>query len=423
MERSAEASPTRRRLLAAVALVLASVIVPASATGQLLRGSVVYPDSASPASGILVEARPVSGTAQRTLTNSRGFFSIALDRADSVIVRVLRIGYGPTVTQPMFVAAGDSVDLRIVLENLPFHLAGVTVKGSSRCGRRANAEGWLLWEQALTLLRSVDLTVRDPAMRIRTVEYQGPTTEEGITRVYHDSLLRLVPALGTQPDVYYDSLFERGFVRRNTVPGNVVRVDRSRRGGDARGLPVPDTTVVYYGPDARVLADERFGPAYCFRTQAAADTVPGFVAVAFTPVARRRTADIEGTLWFDATSHELKRIDFDYVQLPSGHNVRGAGGYVEFAKLPNGQWIASGWMIRMAQRIITRNPCYQDYRGLPVWDPKGVIKACARIVEDANGLWARSQLVASVTRDGERLYFDEYAESLALRGEAARARK
>jgi hypothetical protein len=122
-------------------------------------------------------------------------------------------------------------------------------------------------------------------------------------------------------------------------------------------------------------------------------------------------------------SHELKRIDFDYVQLPSGHNVRGAGGYVEFAKLPNGQWIASGWMIRMAQRIITRNPCYQDYRGLPVWDPKGVIKACARIVEDANGLWARSQLVASVTRDGERLYFDEYAESLALRGEAARARK
>jgi hypothetical protein len=418
MERAADASATRRRLPALVALLIASIIVPASATGQVLRGSVVYPDSASPASGLLVEARPVSGTAQRTLTNSRGFFSIALDRADSVIVRVLRIGYGPTVTQPMFVAAGDSVNLRIVLDNLPFQLAGVTVKGSSRCGRRANAEGWLLWEQALTLLRSVDLTVRDPAMRIRTVEYQGPTTEEGITRVYHDSLLRLVPALGTQPDVYYDSLFERGFVRRNTLPGDGERGARTRQ--LARGVAVPDTAVVYYGPDARVLADERFGPAYCFRTLAVTDSLPGVVAVKFTPAALRRTADIEGTLWFDATSHELKRIDFDYVQLPSGHNVRGPGGYVDFAKLPNGQWIASGWMIRMAQRVVTRHPRCRDYRGLVVPRPD----ACSGfIVEDANGLWARSQLVASVTRDGERLYFDEYAESLALRGEAARARK
>jgi hypothetical protein len=288
-----------------------------------------------------------------------------------------------------------------VLDNLPFSLAGVTVKGSSRCGRRANAEGWLLWEQALTLLRSVDLTVRDPSVQIRTVEYQGPTTEEGITRVDHDSLLRLVPPLGTFPDVYYDSLFERGFVRRNA----------------------PDTSVIYYGPDARVLADERFVSAYCFRTSPAADSAPGFVAVEFTPVARLRTTDIEGTLWFDEASLELKRIDFDYVRLPAGHNVKGPGGYVEFVKLPNGQWIASGWMIRMVQRIITRNACNRDYRGLPVWDPKGAIKACPRIIENDDGLWARSQLVASVTRDGERLYFDEYAESLALRGEAARARK
>lgn len=77
-------------------------------------------------------------------------------------------------------------------------------------------------------------------------------------------------------------------------------------------------------------------------------------------------------------------------------------------------------MIRMVQRVITRHPRCRDYRGLTIPDPL----ACgAFIVEDDNGLWARSQLVASVTRDGERLYFDEYAESLALRGEAARARK
>jgi hypothetical protein len=401
MERATEASASRRRLLVVVVAALASVMAPTTATSQVVSGTVVFPDSASPASGLLVEARPVSGTPQRTLTNGRGVFSIALVRADSVVVRVLRIGYGPTVTHPVFVAAGDSVNLRIVLDNRPYHLAGVTVRGSSRCGRRANADGWLLWEQALTLLQSVDLTVRDASVQIRTVEYQGPTTEEGITRVYHDSLLRLVPPLGTLPDVYYDSLFERGFVRRNA----------------------PDTSVIYYGADARVLADERFGSAYCFRTPTAADSAPGFVSVEFTPVVRRRTTDIEGTLWFDEASLELKRIDFDYVQLPAGHNVKGPGGYVEFAKLPNGQWIASGWMLRMVQRIITRNPCYRDYRGLPVWDPKGAIKACPRIIANDDGLWARSQLVANVTRDGERLYFDEYAESLALRGEAARARR
>jgi hypothetical protein len=35
-------------------------------------------------------------------------------------------------------------------------------------------------------------------------------------------------------------------------------------------------------------------------------------------------------------------------------------------------------------------------------------------------LWGRSQIVASVLKGGERLYFDPYAETLAQRAEAER---
>lgn len=385
-----------------VAILFAACLltmVAGQARAQILRGTVVLPDSTTPAPGLLVELTTGDTTA-RTLTDQRGLFSFRLARPDSARLRVLRIGYGPTLVPDVFVSTGAPVSVQVVLANQPYHLTSVTVRGASQCGRRADTEGWRLWEQALTLVRSVELAVQDSSLRIQTVQYEGPTTKDGITRIADDSVLRLVPALDTQPLVHYDSLFERGFVRRNA----------------------PDTAMTYYAPDARLLGDERFGPGYCFRRVPGADSVPGRIGVAFEPVRRRRLTDIEGTLWFDKTTFELSRIDFEYVQLPQGHNIDGPGGYVEFTKLSTGQWIVSDWMLRMARMIVSLGKCDHDIKGQYVGHllPR---TGCAQIVYTRPGLWALAQLVHAVSFiNGTTLYSDDYAASLAKRAAAVARR-
>jgi hypothetical protein len=203
--------------------------------------------------------------------------------------------------------------------------------------------------------------------------------------------------VGQPPGAHYDSLFQLGFVRQN------------------RG----DSATTYYAPDARHLADDRFAPGYCFRALPAIDSLPGVMGIGFEPVSRRRVTDVEGTIWLDSASLELRRIEFQYRQLPADHNIDGPGGYVDFVRLSTGHWIVSEWMIRMAQRMSALDRCNISVRGVYVTPPteKG---GCAYLVRPRFALWGRSQIVASVVKAGERLYHDPYAETLAQRAEAAR---
>ena len=102
--------------------------------------------------------------------------------------------------------------------------------------------------------------------------------------------------------------------------------------------------------------------------------------------------------------------------MPAGHNIAGPGGYVEFRRLPTGHWIVNEWMLRMAQHLVRLERCGVNVRGVMVPSPTG--QGCGHLVRSADGLWGRSQVVASVVLDGVSLYSDEFAESLARRAEA-----
>lgn len=371
---------------------------PLLAESQTLRGTVVHRDSVTPAAGLMVEVQTTNAGAFRTLTDSRGLFALRVPGPDSLRVRVLRIGFAPTVMPATYFGGDGSAPLRIVLADTRYYLSGVTVVGDSRCGKRSDQEAFLLWEQARMALSAVVLAEDDTSLRFRIVEYDGETTIDGVTRIRSDSVLRLVTARLPASDAYYDSLFQRGYVRRN----------------------LPDSAMTYYAPDARVLVDERFTPRYCFR-MAAADSEAQGIGVAFAPVERRSSTDIEGTLWLDRASLELQRMDFEFVQLPRDHNVRGPGGYVQFAKLPTGHWIMSEWMLRMAQPVHALDKCGNNWRGVPIVVPVKTEKGgCGHVVSHKTILWGRSQTVASVMKGDLRLFFEEYAESLARRAEGVK---
>ncbi|HET8770789.1 MAG TPA: carboxypeptidase-like regulatory domain-containing protein, partial [Gemmatimonadaceae bacterium] len=330
----------------------------------------------------------------RTLTDARGVFRFRLRSADSVHVRVLRPGFRPVVAPSAFVRPQETIDLHIVLTQLPVRVATVEVHGSAVCGERADAAAWQLWEQARTVLQSTVLTERDSSLRVRTVEFQGEATPKGAVVVQDSSILD-VPLERPFAQAHYDSLFRWGYIRR------------------ARD------TVTYYAPNASVLTDERFVLGHCFQVVAADSTPAGVVGVRFEPARRPRFGytDIAGVFWLDATNYLLRQIDFGYVNPPRGHQVLGTGGHVLFTQLATGHWVMSDWMIRMANLVLHRGPWERQRRedGSYYMERNGVIPLEAALVRGNYGLWARAQRIVSVQQGGQLLYFDEDAAAIARR--------
>jgi hypothetical protein len=339
---------------------LALVARPAALRAQTLTGTLLLPDSVTPAAQVLVEVSVGARAPLRLLTDGRGVFRTRLPAADSVRLRVLRPGFRPFAPPAVRVAAGETREVRVVLAEQPVTIATVNVRESRVCGERADASAWQLWEQARTVLQSIELTERDSSLTVWTVEYQGDATPGGAT-VVQDSTIMQVPVEPPFPPVYHDSLFRYGYIRR-----------------------VRDTTT-YYAPNASVLADRRFVETHCFRV-AEADSAPrGLIGVRFEPQRPPRHTGIAGTFWLDEESYLLRQIEFRYVNAPVNHRIPGTGGYVLFTQLASGHWVMNEWAIRMPGLVASR------------------------------GLRVRSRIVYRVQQDETTLLHDAAADSLARR--------
>ena len=354
--------------------VLLFVAVPL--TAQTVTGTVLLPDSATPAARVLVELQVGGRSPMRVLTDARGSFAIRFDGADSVRLRALRPGLRPTLPPPFFVGDDETRDVRIVLNTDRVTLAPVTVVEDRVCGVRADAAAWQLWDEARTVLHSTVLAEQDSLIQMRTLEYQGVAQPDG-TIMIADTTLRLVPIDAELGAAHYDSLFRFGYIRRNT-PG----------------------VTTYYAPNASVLADERFALTHCFRFAAEDTVADDLVGVRFEPLSRPRDTEVAGTLWLDVETYRLRRIDFIYINPPLRHRTAGTGGSVEFLRIGSGHWIMREWTIRMA------NPLAGTVEAS---EPGSALHPA---VADF-GLWARRQVVFQVTEGENLLYRDAPADSLA----------
>ena len=73
----------------------------------------------------------------------------------------------------------------------------------------------------------------------------------------------------------------------------------------------PDTTLTYLAPDENVLLSESFLRTHCFSAPGAKDGA--LAELRFKPVRGRRLPDVEGSVFVDTLSGELRRIDYRYV--------------------------------------------------------------------------------------------------------------
>ena len=314
----------RRALVALFLLVGARPLV-----AQSIAGIVVQPDAVTPVAGVIIVASEERGAEiARTLSNARGEYLLRFARPARVTIKALRIGFRPTIGPTVDVGEGRTEAPKIVLAAEAISLAAVNVRDRETC--RVNADTGLMvarvWEEARKAMLSTQLENGAAPLTAEWIEYDQRL----------DSSARLVRA-------------QR--VRTSRNPTTHAFRSRPAIFLDTAGYVVAENGEInYFAPDADVLLSDVFAAHHCFRVVEAPRGSANLVGVAFQPTRDRSEArDINGTLWVDRTTNELKTLEFKYTNLNDIALAAGAGGRVEFLRLQEGHWLVSKWNLRMPE--------------------------------------------------------------------------
>ncbi len=253
------------------------------------------------------------------LTTERGTRTLKAP-AGTYRVRVRRIGYLPFISTPVVLPRGG--ELLLEVESPRVTLQDIVVTSNSKCGRDDPGARTLsvVWGEVEKALRSSQITNGDLAgigraeifrrvVGLNGAEISGDTTSFTI---------------GTKPP------FAAISAQRLAADGYVI-------GNEREGWR-------FYAPDETVLLSEQFSSTHCFHLVREGEH-PGLIGVAFEPAPGRRLSDVEGALWVDETTSELREIVFHFVNAGVLSQFE-AGGFTHFARLASGAWIVDDWLLR-----------------------------------------------------------------------------
>ena len=317
-----------RAVLAGLAVSAIAAFSPCHAQPQI-RGQVVSADSSSQVAGVVVVATDSRGEVTRTLSGLNGDFLLRLPHAGQFGVQALRIGYRPTVLPPVTVAGGEEISLRIVLDDRPVTLAAVTVRGNNVCHISLDSGQAVakIWQEARTAIAATQLSASEEPLVARWIVFDSlgdrasKAMRSGRATQYEGATTSVFESVSA------DSLGRFGYVVEN------------------KGR------LSFYAPDANVLLSDSFAGDHCFHSEPPPAGHADWIGVAFQPAYDRRGhSDMEGTLWLDRESAELRLLEFRYTRLPAGLGIVQPGGMVEFLRLSSGNWIISRWNVRI-QRV------------------------------------------------------------------------
>jgi hypothetical protein len=322
------------RLLPLFLLIAGIALLPAGASSQQeVRGTVVEGGSDTPVQGAMVVLLEGEVTLARGLTGADGTFRISVERPGRYELRVDRIGYLSTYTQPFDLPDGGTIVRTVESQVEAVVLSGISVEASGRCELRPE-EGRataILWEEARKALETATWT-----------------SERG---VYRFAWTRFRRELG--PDAR-SVVSEERTVRSERLPQPFVSVDAEILARDGF-LRDDGDGLRYAAPDASVLLSDAFLDTHCFRVASGRDGDEELVGLRFEPVPGRSLPEVEGILWLGARTGRLRSLEYAYVNLPWDIGEHRAGGELFFEGLPNGTWIVHEWSIRMPRLVERRS--------------------------------------------------------------------
>ncbi len=313
-------------------IVAAALLGPAGARAQRVVGVVLLADSTTPASSIVVTASDTAGhVVANALASERGEFQLTMRVPGAFVVRALRIGFRPTPLPPLHLAAGETREVRIILDGAPIALERVTVRGERVC-RISEDSGRVVarvWEEARKAMLASRLAAQDTRLQTRWFIYDR-TLDSAARRVRSQTVT--IRSGSTARPFFAES------------PESLDRFGYVTRVG---------TDVLFRAPDESVLLSELFASTHCFQLEPPPKGGADWVGVAFRPSRERDGInEIAGTFWLDRRTAELRVLELHYTGLPRAYEDAGVGARVEFERLAGGQWFVSRWYIRMAQMAV-----------------------------------------------------------------------
>ncbi len=313
-----------------VGLLLGALLacaLPAGARAQVVGGTIRERDNGTPLRAALVVLMDSAGKERgATLTDGAGAFVLRAPAPGRYRVRAEHIGHESTASALLDVGAGATVRVALQAEISPVLLQPIQVAGQTRCRMRpAAAEATsALWEEARKALRLSRMSRTAQSLGVhhyhRTVDgLHGAVLEEDSSDSYGTSFR----PFGAESE---DSLHALGYLR--TLPG----------GGRH-----------FFAPDEEVLLSEGFLEHHCIALREDERTKTALIGVTFRGVGGK--SEIEGVLWLDRTSAELRSLDFHY-RLPWNVDENTQGGHLEFTRLPSGAIAVTSWYLRMPTKLV-----------------------------------------------------------------------
>jgi hypothetical protein len=328
-----------RRAILQSALALALILLPAATAAQQVRGTVVDAASGTPVEGGLIRLVDDTGTSlPPRLTGAGGTYRLDAPAPGRYRVEAERIGYRRTISEPVELTGEVPVELHLAIEVEPVPLTGITVEGSQRCRIRQEISqaAARLWVEARRALTATALTSEEEVLRFQHTRWRRELDPIHLTVLEEDRTERSGASANPIQSLPAADLQANGYIR-----------------------PAPDGGHLYYAPDAQVLLSDAFMDDHCFTVEEGRRDNSGLVGLGFQPVPGRTVPDVEGVLWLDRETAELRHLELRHTRQPYPVPTRHLGARVEFEGLPTGHWIVRRWWIRMPLVGMTRSR-FQD---------------------------------------------------------------
>lgn len=297
------------------------------AVGQTVVGTVVEDGTLQPLPGAFVTLEDEAGEQRAAvLAGEEGRFVLQAPAPGRYRLVAQMIGYAGAAGDYLVVAEGETVQQRLQVPVRAISLEGIRADVGRRCRGRPDRElrTARLWEEARKALEIAAWAEAQGALRFQLVHRR---------RELDATSLRVIGLNETGKRGYYAG-----------SPYRSIPAEKLEAGGYVQRTATDQWD--HFAPDAEVLLSESFLDTHCFGARTGDD--PELVGLTFQPVPGRTLPDIEGVLWLDRGTAELRRLEYTYVNLPYPHgHWPQVGGRVEFERLATGVWIVRRWHIRM----------------------------------------------------------------------------
>jgi len=308
---------------------------------QVIEGLVVDSARGTPVGrGFVVLLDPFGVEVDRALSGSDGRFNLRALTGGAYVLRSERIGFRAVESDLLQLAHTDTLRFTLHVAALPIKLATLVVRERDHCNTNpADGERTLLiWEEIRKALAATSWGDEQELFRYRQYTYH---------RMMNRRRTRTLEETGRTKSGLTDSPFR-------SAPPEVL----AREGY----ITERDDGTWYLIPDAHTLLDDDFLSTHCFHVVRDQRNRTGEIGLAFEPTSGRDLPDVEGTLWLDENSAELRELEVRHTGVSFNLRDRRIGGTVRFLMLPSGAWIVREWQVRTPAIEVTEHPNYMRGR-------------------------------------------------------------